>query len=75
MSTPTSIIVAPRLPAAPSPWPRVASLGRVWALLTEWLDRAHAQRRLAELDDHLLKDIGLTRDDVARLDADLFWPR
>jgi uncharacterized protein YjiS (DUF1127 family) len=38
-----------------------------------WLDRARQRRRLAELSDHMLRDIGLTRADVwAEVDKP-FW--
>ena len=38
-----------------------------------WLDR-HAQRlELAELDDHMLHDVGLSRADVEREVAKPFW--
>ena len=38
-----------------------------------WLDR-HAQRQeLAELDDHMLHDVGLSRADVEREVAKPFW--
>lgn len=40
-----------------------------------WLDR-HAQRHdLAQLDDHALQDIGLSRADVDREVAKPFWRR
>ncbi len=38
-----------------------------------WYDR-HLQRLdLAEIDDHLLRDLGLTREDVRRECAKSFW--
>jgi uncharacterized protein YjiS (DUF1127 family) len=40
--------------------------GRVAAWLGACLERARQRRQLADLDDGLLKDIGLSRADVAR---------
>ena len=42
-------------------------------LLVRWYDR-HLQRLdLAEIDDHLLRDLGLTRENVRRECAKSFW--
>jgi uncharacterized protein YjiS (DUF1127 family) len=42
-------------------------------LLARWCDR-HLQRLdLAEIDDHLLRDLGLTPQDVRRECAKSFW--
>ncbi|RUV31908.1 DUF1127 domain-containing protein [Mesorhizobium sp. M7A.F.Ca.MR.148.00.0.0] len=42
-------------------------------LLARWYDR-HLQRLdLAEIDDHQLRDLGLTRQDVRRECAKSFW--
>ncbi|TGQ74536.1 DUF1127 domain-containing protein [Mesorhizobium sp. M00.F.Ca.ET.186.01.1.1] len=42
-------------------------------LLARWYNR-HLQRLdLAEADDHLLRDLGLTRQDVRRECAKSFW--
>ena len=42
-------------------------------LLARWYHR-HLQRLdLAEIDDHLLRDLGLTREDVRRECAKSFW--
>ncbi|RUW58096.1 DUF1127 domain-containing protein [Mesorhizobium sp. M7A.F.Ca.US.008.03.1.1] len=44
-----------------------------WRLLARWYDR-HLQRLgLAEIDDHQLRDLGLTRQDVRRECAKSFW--
>lgn len=40
--------------------------------LAGW-DRTRQRRHLLQLDDRLLKDIGLTRADVAREAAKPFW--
>ena len=44
-----------------------ASVGAVrggFAALRLWRERTHQRRRLASLDERLLKDIGLTRADI-----------
>ncbi len=38
-----------------------------------WQDRAHQRLMLAELDDHLLTDLGLSRSDVERECRKPFW--
>lgn len=38
-----------------------------------WLERIQDRRRLAELDDHLLRDIGLTRAEAAHAASRPFW--
>jgi len=43
---------------------RPAGLQRLLVWLRDAMDRARQRRRLAELDDRLLRDIGLTRADV-----------
>lgn len=46
---------------------------RVFDGLLRWQDRARQRHMLAGLDDHLLKDIGLSRTDTARESAKPFW--
>ena len=51
-------------------WRRLGAAVRVaWF----WLERSRQRRALAALDDHLLRDIGLTRDAVLRECAQPFW--
>jgi len=38
-----------------------------------WVERASERRHLAELDDHMLRDIGLNRADVHEVTAKPFW--
>jgi uncharacterized protein YjiS (DUF1127 family) len=52
--------------AAIPPIRRNAGLRRVMGLLRDWRECAHSGRRLYELNDHLLRDIGLTRDALLR---------
>lgn len=38
-----------------------------------WAERAAERRHLAQLDDHLLRDIGLSRADIETVSAKPFW--
>jgi uncharacterized protein YjiS (DUF1127 family) len=38
-----------------------------------WMERSRQRRALAELNDRLLRDIGLTRDEARRECANPFW--
>ena len=38
-----------------------------------WQERAQARRQLAELDDHLLRDIGVDRDSLRHEIDKPFW--
>ena len=42
-------------------------------LFARWYDRYLQRLDLAEIDDHLLRDLGLTRRDVRRECAKSFW--
>jgi uncharacterized protein YjiS (DUF1127 family) len=41
--------------------------------LAGWAERRRQLRALSELDEHLLRDIGLSREDVWRACAQTFW--
>jgi uncharacterized protein YjiS (DUF1127 family) len=43
------------------------------ALVREWLQRSRTRSDIAELDDHLLRDVGLTRMDVVAESNKHFW--
>jgi uncharacterized protein YjiS (DUF1127 family) len=45
----------------------------VFATVLEWQERARQRYRLAELDDRMLKDIGLSRAEVNREVGKPFW--
>jgi uncharacterized protein YjiS (DUF1127 family) len=48
----------------------------VWhgaARLVIWQERSRERRRLASLDDHMLRDIGINRSDVYREIRKPFW--
>ncbi|MBM3599115.1 MAG: DUF1127 domain-containing protein [Alphaproteobacteria bacterium] len=42
-------------------------------VLLNWQERAVGRRQLAEMDDRMLRDIGLTRDDIAMECEKPFW--
>lgn len=46
---------------------------RVFDQAFTWLDRARQRRHLGELDDRLLRDIGLSRAEVGHEIAQPFW--
>lgn len=46
-----------------------------FATLREWEERMRQRRRLSELDDRMLTDIGLTRADVSHEVKKPFWVR
>ena len=46
-----------------------AALRAIWF----WRERSRQRRALAELDDRLLRDIGLTRDEARRESSSPFW--
>ena len=46
---------------------------RVLATLREWRRRVHDRSQLAELDERMLKDIGITRSDAEFLMNKPFW--
>ena len=60
-------------------WPTGGQVRRLIAhtfdLIATWHERARQRQHLAALDDHLLKDIGLTRVDVARETSKRFWEK
>jgi uncharacterized protein YjiS (DUF1127 family) len=55
---------------------RLRSLpGKLWATIRTWIARRRQRSALAELDDHLLKDIGVSREDALREVDKPFWRR
>ncbi len=51
----------------------LAAIRRIVAALRLWRWRARAQQQLRELSDHMLKDIGLRREDVGYEFPQPFW--
>ncbi|MQY41359.1 DUF1127 domain-containing protein [Epibacterium sp. SM1969] len=58
--------------SAPLPMPAQLALA-VAVLMTKWSQRRRTRQHLAELDDHMLKDIGISRDDARRESTLPFW--
>lgn len=48
-------------------------LGKLFSILYAWQQRAATRYRLMELDDRMLKDIGLSRSDAYREGEKPFW--
>lgn len=43
-----------------------SAVAAVWEAFSRWDDRRRQRRHLADLDDHLLDDIGVTRKEARR---------
>jgi uncharacterized protein YjiS (DUF1127 family) len=50
-----------------------ALIVKVTDTVLDWQDRACQRRRLGEMDDHLLRDIGLSRADLEYESSKPFW--
>jgi uncharacterized protein YjiS (DUF1127 family) len=50
-----------------------ADLATLLGAVSRWLEWARSRQALDELDDHLLKDIGLTRAEARREVEKSFW--
>jgi uncharacterized protein YjiS (DUF1127 family) len=62
-----------RSAAGLAPTPVRSVFQRVRDRLRTWLERDRQRRALAELSDHLLRDIGVTRAEAMREAAKPFW--
>jgi uncharacterized protein YjiS (DUF1127 family) len=51
----------------------IAVLDRILEAPFVWAERAADRRHLAQLDDHLLNDIGLNRADLDAVTSKPFW--
>ena len=71
------VTVIPGVGPAHGARPRRRSLPRLvtaaGAAVIRWLERSHQRRALQRLDDRMLRDIGLSRADVAGESAKPFW--
>ena len=68
-------VVIEKLPAIErnAPQPLWARLVGAWRRIGEMAQRQRQRRHLARLDDHLLDDIGLSREQVNSELAKPFW--
>jgi uncharacterized protein YjiS (DUF1127 family) len=51
------------------------ALARAWTTLSCWLARSRGRNQLAQMDDRMLKDIGLSRADAVMEGGKHFWQR
>ena len=66
------------LPAQPySAWRRkrvpIHPFAAAWMLVASWIERTRQRDALAALDDHSLRDIGITRVEAEREARKPFW--
>ena len=62
----------------PAQWPADAAPAPHWLdgasnLLSRWLEASRSRQTLDELDEHLLRDIGLTREEARLESSKFFW--
>jgi uncharacterized protein YjiS (DUF1127 family) len=63
----------------PAHWPtRAAAPSAGWIhsasdLLARWVDASRSRQTLEDLDEHMLRDIGITRDEAQREARKFFW--
>jgi uncharacterized protein YjiS (DUF1127 family) len=50
-------------------------LARLLNHVVQWRERARGRRLLQQLDDRMLRDVGMSRSDVERESAKYFWQR
>ena len=50
-------------------------IGSATNALVRWLDASRTRQTLDELDAHLLRDIGITREDARHEACKFFWQR
>ena len=48
-------------------------LAAAFTLIGRWIERTRQRQALADLDDHMLRDIGVTRVEAARECRKPFW--
>ena len=72
--TPETIGAMPMrvLPVSQS-WLALVSVTRLVEMLMDWRDRARQRRQLAAMDQHMLRDIGLSLADVEQETQKPFW--
>ena len=73
--TSPAVRLAPRAPrrAGTRHIAPLSAIRRIVAAIRLWCGRARARRQLRELSDHMLKDIGLRREDVGYEFPKPYW--
>ena len=65
------------LPRTYSPWrvkrQHIHPIATAWVLFATWLERIRQRDALAGLNDHQLRDIGITRVEAVREAEKPFW--
>ena len=51
----------------------IRPLAAAWLLVSSWIERSRQRKALAALNDHELRDIGITRVEAAREAEKRFW--
>lgn len=69
----TSHATVAGLSARQQPWRAIRVVDRTVDLVLTWHERTRQRRRLRALDDHMLRDIGLSRADVEGEAGKPFW--
>jgi uncharacterized protein YjiS (DUF1127 family) len=73
---PTFDLYLPRTYSTWRPRPKHSTIhpfAAAWVLVASWIERARQREALAQLDDHTLRDIGVTRAEAARESGKPFW--
>ena len=70
---PTHQLIAPRAYTTWRPRHETPPLVAGCLMIKRWIERTRQRRALASLDDAMLRDIGITRADVARECEKPFW--
>jgi uncharacterized protein YjiS (DUF1127 family) len=52
---------------------RIHPVAAAWVLVSSWIERMRQRQALASLNDHELRDIGITRVEAAREAGKPFW--
>lgn len=73
MNTRDVSINTPHYGAAPAGQRLALRIGRILDVLRVWHERARRRRELQEIPEHLLRDMGITREDVDREMDKPFW--
>jgi uncharacterized protein YjiS (DUF1127 family) len=64
------------LPRTYGPWRAkrpIHPVAAAWVLLATWIERTRQRDALARLNDHQLRDLGITRVEAARECEKPFW--